>query len=342
MFDIIETTFQSKALEDIFKVDFLNKVYADVRVKALNFESDLETEKGRKEIASQAYKVAQSKSFIEKHGKKYSGQLKASAKIVDKARKTFRDNMDGLRDEIRQPLTEWEESEKNRLEAEALTIEIAEDHEEAVLMNDEFDKQIKAALELKAKLEEIRLKEIAVQKREAEIRAEAERIRREDEIRKEAEEAALSAIKAAQEVEKARQEEAKKETERIKQAAIAEGARVKREAAEEVARQAEERKRLAKEAEEAKLRAVREAEELAERQRLEREAERKAAEELKAWEEAEEKKRVDAQRADKQHREEIRMAAITCFEENNYQYEEAKEIVKLIESKMIDFVRIQF
>jgi len=36
------------------------------------------------------------------------------------------------------------------------------------------------------------------------------------------------------------------------------------------------------------------------------------------------------------------MAAITCFEENNYQYEEAKEIVKLIESKMIDFVRIQF
>lgn len=73
-----------------------------------DFTPDTSTDKGRKEIASRAFKVAKSKTYLDELGKDEVARLKALPKQVDEARKTLRDGLDAIRDEIRQPLTTWE------------------------------------------------------------------------------------------------------------------------------------------------------------------------------------------------------------------------------------------
>jgi hypothetical protein len=72
------------------------------------FQPDLGTEKGRKDIASRAFKVARSKTYLDDLGKAEVARLKDLPRQVDAARKELRDGLDALRDEIREPLTEWE------------------------------------------------------------------------------------------------------------------------------------------------------------------------------------------------------------------------------------------
>lgn len=75
---------------------------------------DLTTENGRKEIASLAYKVARTKTAIDDAGKKLNEEARARINAVDEARREIRAQLEALKDEVRAPLTKWEEAEKER------------------------------------------------------------------------------------------------------------------------------------------------------------------------------------------------------------------------------------
>jgi len=89
----------------------LSKIEEDAR----SIIQDMTTPEGRKQIASHAYKIARSKTTIDDLGKKLVSDWKTKAKFVDSVRKGSRDRLDALRDEIRKPLNEWENKEKDRV-----------------------------------------------------------------------------------------------------------------------------------------------------------------------------------------------------------------------------------
>lgn len=87
----------------------VESLLAAVRVEALrDFTPDLTTEKGRKAIASRAFKVIRTKTFLDSIGKEEVARLKELPRLVDAGRKALRDGLDALGDEIRKDLTEWE------------------------------------------------------------------------------------------------------------------------------------------------------------------------------------------------------------------------------------------
>ncbi|WP_139142867.1 cell envelope biogenesis protein TolA [Proteus sp. HMSC14B05] len=285
------------------------------RIKSLaeeerkELDSDLSVVKNRKAFASLAYKVAQTKTYIDKEGKAVVDKLKELPKKVDASRKLFRDELDALSTEIRKPLTEWEEQEKAREEAEALKKQIEVDHEEALQMNELFDLR---------KAEE-----------------ERKRIAREEEMKQQAaEQARLEAErKAQQEIEAA----AKRERE-VKEAAE----RAEREKQEAIQRA----EQAAKEAKEKAERDAREALERAEREKqLAIEAERKKAQEAEQARLAEEerKRQEEAKRqADKEHRRKYNQETLQALVSNGFDEKLATEFIKLVASNKIPHMTMNY
>ena len=89
--------------------DMMEALLAEVRAHIDAFEGDPTTEGGRDEIKSMAYRITRSKTAIDGVGKEYVAEAKAKIKIIDNARKLARDTLDEWRDEVRKPVTEWEE-----------------------------------------------------------------------------------------------------------------------------------------------------------------------------------------------------------------------------------------
>ncbi|AYH33265.1 hypothetical protein F6Q07_22925 [Pectobacterium parmentieri] len=138
---------------DVFKSsDSVEDIISKVEREVESFVADVNTTKGRKDIASMAYKVAQSKTYLDGLGKDLVAELKEVPKLIDANRKTVRDRLDALRDKVRQPLTEWEaEQERIKAEEEAkraaeeLAKQVEADHEIALLMNEKFDRDLAEA-----------------------------------------------------------------------------------------------------------------------------------------------------------------------------------------------------
>src|SRR5690606_11791300 len=91
-----------------------DEFYAHVQAEVDAFEPDLSTDKGRKAIASLAYKIARTKTAIDDAGKKLNEEARAKINAVDAERRAVREHFDALSAKVRQPLTEWEEGEKKR------------------------------------------------------------------------------------------------------------------------------------------------------------------------------------------------------------------------------------
>ena len=91
---------------DIFVEGGLDKLLEQIEHEATDFEPDVSSVKGRKQIASQAMKVARSKVVIENAGKDLVSDLKKQTGGIDAARKHSRDFLDALKARIRAPLTE--------------------------------------------------------------------------------------------------------------------------------------------------------------------------------------------------------------------------------------------
>lgn len=98
---------------------FIDQITEQAKDQAAKF--DTTTAKGRKDIASIAYAVAKAKTSLDNHGKELVSDAKKKIKIVDNERKAVRDELDALRDEIRWPVTQFEEAEAARkTEADAI------------------------------------------------------------------------------------------------------------------------------------------------------------------------------------------------------------------------------
>ena len=84
------------------------------RSKAITetLEADASTAKGRKLIASMAYRVAQTKTALDEKGKILVAGTKAKIKNYDSLRKRLRDGLDKLRDDTRAPVNEYEAKAK--------------------------------------------------------------------------------------------------------------------------------------------------------------------------------------------------------------------------------------
>lgn len=99
----------------IFTENEMDKLIREIRKKCEEFVPDTSTDKGRKEIASMSYKVSTSKTALEKLSKDLTDDWRQRVKSVDAVRISMASRLDALRDEVRKPLTDYEEAEKKKV-----------------------------------------------------------------------------------------------------------------------------------------------------------------------------------------------------------------------------------
>lgn len=291
----------------------LDELLAKIRQETATIVPDVSCDKGRKEIASIAYKVARSKTVIDDAGKALVAEWKANSAKVDAERKKARDYLDSLKDEIRQPLNDWE-AEQERIAKEAA----------------EAEERARAEAEA-ARLAEIEAREAAIRDREAAIaKAEADRL--------DAEEAAQAERDRAAREERIRSEAAESAK---KEAAEAVG-RAEREAAE-----SRERERLAAERAELEKTAAAERAERERREAVAAAEQRAAAEAARVERERKaEADRIEAENArraaDREHRKTINNAALAALVDGGIDAEVAKAVITLIASGSVPAVSINY
>ncbi|WP_233979603.1 coiled-coil domain-containing protein [Pectobacterium versatile] len=312
---------KSTALEVFKSSDSVEDIISKVEREVNSFVADVNTNKGRKDIASMAYKVAQSKTYLDGLGKDLVAELKEVPKLIDANRKTVRDRLDALRDKVRQPLTEWEAGqerikveEEAKRAAEELAKQVEVDHEIALLLNDKFDRDLL----------------------EAQQEAERQRIAHEEELKRQA------AEQAKREEAEAAQREIDAAAAREREALLAKE-RAEREAR-EAAEQAE-RNRIA-----AEQRAEREKQEAieAERRKAQEEADRikREADAKESARLAEQKRIADEQakrEADVKHRKAIGTAVVNALiEQSGITREQAIAVLGAIINNTIPHTRITY
>lgn len=222
----------------------LDGLYNVVETKARALVADVTTKEGVSQIKSTARQIASIKKRVDDLGKDVVAELKDLPKQIDANRKKWREDMEALQDEIRKPVTEIENRQKEIEEIRATNGKLALSGSEEIkaaiesldkieLTGDKWKESLEdatAAVTAEKGALEVMLN--AALKKEAEAREleelrkkqeEAERIIREQKIREEAERKAREEAEARAAAEKARLEREKAEAER--KAAEAEKAR---------------------------------------------------------------------------------------------------------------------
>jgi hypothetical protein len=289
--------------------------------QAVNEVPDLSTKKGRDRVASLAAQVSRSKTAIEKPGREYLRRLKEAVRPAEAEIKRFVDACDELRDATRRPLTEWE-AEQERIKAEEAMNAL---HIEALVMNEEFDRQLAARIE--ADHEMALLMNDAFDRDREEQRRQAEQAQREHEERLK-QEAADKAKREAEEKHKADLEAAARRE--ADEKARADAAERKRK---------EDAKRAEREKEEAIAAEKRKAQEEADR--IKREIEQKEAARL-----AEEKLKADEQakrEADVKHRKAVGSNIVNALTSHtSLTREQAIEVLTALKDDLIPCAKIHY
>lgn len=96
----------------LFEPNGLEHIIERIEAEARSLVPDLSTAASRRQIASNAARVASSKTYLDSLGKDYVAKLKELPKVVDAERRRMRERLDALRDEVRAPLTEFEQREQ--------------------------------------------------------------------------------------------------------------------------------------------------------------------------------------------------------------------------------------
>ncbi|WP_176514329.1 hypothetical protein [Pseudomonas faucium] len=341
-----------------------------VKGQVLTEVPDLTTRKGRERIASLAATVSKSKKAVENPGRDYLRRLKEMPKVVEEELRVFVTTMDSLRDQVRQPLNEWQAAEDARvdrhndaiahmkglaaelgaLDAEQLQARITE--LSAFVLGDSWEEfEAEAARAKEASMNAVQAALVARQKYDAE-QAELARLRREAEERAEqdrirlAQEAAVEAERrrVAQEQQAERDAAAKREQDLKDQAAAQERAaenerlqlQLQAEQAERARVQAEaDRVAAEQRAEQERQAAARRAEEAAEQARQEerRRADAAAAEILRQQE---------ARERDQAHKAKVMGEAKTALMSLNITEELARAIVLKIARREVPNITINF
>ena len=213
----------------------LDSLYNVVEIKARALVADVTTKEGFSQIKSTARQIASIKKRVDDIGKDVVAELKDLPKQIDANRKKWREEMEALQDEIRKPVTEIENRQKEIEEIRAthgkLALSGSEEIKAAIetidkieLTGDRWKESIEeatAAVTAEKGALEVMLN--AAIRKEAEAREleelrkkqeEAERIIREQKIREEAERKAREEAEARAAAEKSRLEREKAEAER--------------------------------------------------------------------------------------------------------------------------------
>jgi len=320
----------------------IDPILKEIERQVSGLVPDTETDKGRKEIASTAHKVSKSKVLLDGLGKNLVADWKGKAKKVDAVRKPMRDFLDGLRDKVRQPLTEWEAIEKAKEDEKRRLVEFNLDQEDAIAENSLFDRERemdRKEAELKklederlAKIEAERLKKeqaerderlkkeaAAAAKKEAEDKAAAEKqaiLKREADALAETERTARKAKEAKEKAERDRvaAEEAKKrEADRVEREKVAAKEKAKKDKADAV------------EAERVRAKAV------SDQINRDRAAKEKAA-----------KEKSDRDAANLNHRKRIDREIMLSLVANSVDKKSFNELIELIANKQIKHVQINY
>lgn len=277
----------------------LDPIIEAIEKEARSLVPDVSTRKGRDAIASMAHKVARSKTYIDNAGKDLVAELKALPKQIDESRRIVRERLDALKDEVRKPLTDWENAESARKDAlqqrladlrsladvidsvgnylPSVEIQQRIESAKAVALDESWQEvAAEAGVAKDATIQQLEAALIVAKQREHEA-AELER------LRKEAEEKAR--LEREENIRREAAERARRDAEAMHKAEIEAAAR----------REAEEKAREKQEAEERARREKEEAVAAERRRQEEAEAARLAEEQRKAEEEA-------RRAADKEHR----------------------------------------
>ena len=345
---VIEPTTALAVFTEPAKVD---PILAAIKKVVAEFVPDVTTAKGRDEIRTIAHKVARSKTYLDGIGKDLVDQYKEIPKKIDANRKRIRDELDALKDEVRKPLTEWEEAEKERVQGIKDRIGKLNMWLDYRFANSETVREVRTEVE-----------GIEIDDSFAEFAAEAAKskdavlayLRREliTHLQHESEQAELARL---------REEAAKREQEeRDRKIAEAAAEKARRDAEEKAAREKAEAERKAKEERETAERRELElklAAERAERERLEAieraerekqaaiEAERRKQEEAeraRLAEEAREKAEAERRAADLANRETIHRAIMDALTRHGIPNRYAADIVSLLATESIPFVTVEY
>lgn len=342
---------------------------------------DLTTVKGRKQYASMAYKIAQTKTALDDMGKKVSAEQKEIPKKIDAERKRVWDTLELWQKEVRKPLDDWQKAEDVRVDKhndgiqqikdmalfdatpQAVTVAQVIADLEAIAIDDSWQEFLPEAAQAKdqalAKLRALLAERTQYEAEQAELarlRAEAEAQAQRD---REAEIARAAAERARVEAEQRAQAErdaaARREQELLEEAAAAQRA------SEQAARDAEaaaerQRLQLQLQAEQAERQAAQaEANRIAAEQRAEQERldavrrQEEAVERARQDELARQKAEADEalrqqklREADQAHKVKVMGAAKEALMNMNITEELAKAIVLKIARREIPNITINF
>ncbi|WP_315792342.1 MULTISPECIES: hypothetical protein [unclassified Bradyrhizobium] len=306
--------------------EVISKLEKDVRAMATK---DVSTQTGRDHIRSLAFQVARSKTGLDGLGKDHVAKLKKITGEIDAKRREIKDRLEALQEEVRKPLTEWEDTEKARVEGHESAL--------AAIVAAATFAVVPGPADIRSRLETIRT---VMQRdwqeygdRASEASAQADRILRaalDIAAKREAEAAELEQLRA----EKAAREQRDREQAIAREAAEKASAA----AAEAVARVEQERLAAVARAEQAE-RDAREAAERAERDRIaaiEQERQRAAAEQQRLADEAAARERNTA------HRRKINKSAMDAFVAAGLTVADAQTAVTAIAQKKIPAVTITY
>ena len=343
-----------KGIEKVFiEGQDIDSTIAKIREEAKYLPTDMAVRKNREEVASFAYKVARSKAAVDKAGATLKAEYAEIPKKIDANRRVYKEAFESLQAEVRQPLTEWEQAEKERVQRHEQRIELLK--QKTDLGDEVFSVSICNAIDM--------LNDLIIDEAWEEYESEAHRVKAsaiasltaqlEKRRKYEAEQAELEQLRkaAAEQAQKDREaqiardaaESARKEAE---QAAKAEREKAERDriAAEMAAEQAKrdlefsEQRRIAQE-NQAKLDAI------AAEQRAEEQAE--AARQAEIDRQAAEAMRIEGERlkreADTEHKGAInRQALADLVEHADITEEQAKLVIKCIVKGLIANVVINY
>ena len=321
---------------EAFKVEGGTRaLFERVSENARSVVFDMGVKKDRESLKSFAYSLARIKTTVDNHGKELVSGIKQQAAVIDADRKFWRDNMELLQEEIRKPLTDFEQAEKDRVAK----------HEGAIRavrsLYDENTKNQEAHV-IKGYIFDLEKHEIDSSYEEYEEQAKLAKFETLEALRKalsnrekfEAEQAELERLRQAEQARLQREHEE----------------RIAREAAEKATREAEEKARLEAERvqrekaeaeqREARLKAEKEAAELRAQQAAENERKRIEAEQF-AQAEAE-RKAEEARLANVEHRKQICSEALKGLTDLGLTVDQGKAVLNAINKGLVLHVSIKF
>lgn len=336
----------------------LDRIEREVR----SVRADISTASGRDQIRSLAYKVARSKTALDAMGKALTDEWRSRTDAVNAERRAIRDRLDALAEDVRRPLTAWEQAEKDRVAGHeralaemveapgygatetAAEIELRLSYLRSYPARDWREFAQRAADTLAAEIERTERLLAAARKREAEaaelarLRAEAEERARQEAARAQAEREARIAAEAAERARVQAEERAA-----YAARAAAEQAEAERRAVERQRREAEERAARAEAEAAAAARRI-EAERAAAEERAERDRAAAVEAERRRVAQAEEAARQAeaARAADRAHRGRINKAAADALVGIGLTDEWARQVVTAIVAGNVPAVSIRY